>query len=189
MSLSVTGVRVAIASGIMFCSIFTGANLTVSYVIIPTLLLPAATGQREHNEKQDDDYKQLAAKSLHLARQWQNMYNIGSRAGPVVSLGGLASFVFAARGLPHSLVLNYRLSLLAAGLCVAILPFTLLFMKRVNDELHRRADSGLKSSAQSPTGGDSTFKDCETAELLRRWSNLNLMYVDVSMWDHDTNFA
>lgn len=181
MSPSILAVRVASVSGIMFCSIFTGANLTVSKVVIPTLLLPAPTWQHEQNEKQDDEYKQLATKSLHLARQWQNMYNIGSRAGPVVALGGLASFIFAARGQPDGLILNYRLSLVAAGLCVAILPFTLLFMKRLNDELHRRADAGLESSAIQPTGGDSAFQDRETAELIRKWSNLNLMYVDVSV--------
>lgn len=175
MAQQIVNVRAASTLGMIFCAVFTGANLLMSTAVMPTLLLPGMVEHYEPKEGQPSGRVCLAAKSQHLARQWQNLYNIGSRAGPVVALGGVSSFVFAARSTPQGLTLSYRLSLTAAGLCVAILPFTLVFMKRLNDELHRRADAGFKSSKQQTSTGEGAFQNYETPDLIRRWSTLNLM--------------
>lgn len=158
---------ISTTAGIAFCSIFTGANLTISNATMPTLLLA--------QPRSSTSLEQPASPSSHLARQWQNLYNIGSKAGPVAALGGAASFTYAARSTLSILPLQARLLYIAAGLCLGILPFTLVFMKRTNDELHRRANIAKKGEEAKIDASGGVLESRTTPDLLQRWAGLNLM--------------
>lgn len=159
--------NVATTAGIAFCSIFTGANLCMSNATLPTLLFPPP--------RSSTSSEQPASSSSHLARQWQNLYNLGSKAGPVIALGGATSFIYAARGSQAAIPLQARLLYAAAGLCLGILPFTLVFMKRTNDELHRRANIATKGEEPKIDAAQGTLESRTTPDLLQRWAGLNLM--------------
>ena len=175
MAQSIVGFRVASTLGVVFCALFTGANMAISNMVIPILLLPPPKNRGDSNEKRSLTSHLPVTQGPHLAWQWQNMYNMGSKAGPVVALGSFASFVYAARCLAPAAVLQNRLLVIAAGLSVTIAPFTLLFMKSLNDEIHSRVNAMSERSPEASDTVKSPYHDLETADLLRQWARFNLV--------------
>ena len=169
--------------GITSSALFVGANLCLSYIAVPALLLPSpptplpppAHAQNAQSPTSTSS-KKPATGSLHLARQWQEVYRIGSKAGPVAALGSSAAFLYAIRGLPSGSKIQQRLFLAAAGLSVAIMPFTFGVMKRTNDELHRRAKAASDEDAEDGVAAKkASVESYQTHDLVRWWAKLNLM--------------
>lgn len=164
--------------GIGLCSVFIGANLCISTIVIPTLLL-ASTKTRDSTKSDGKNGSTMQKRrpvtsDEHLARQWQHIYDIGSRAGPVLAVGSLLSFALAATRLPASESDRRLLLWAASALCPMIAPFTFTFMLNTNNELHaqaKAADAGSDIKASSYSDKESH----RTTELLQHWAKLNLM--------------
>ncbi|OAP58501.1 hypothetical protein AYL99_07591 [Fonsecaea erecta] len=172
------------ALGITSSAMFFGANLGVSFLTVPILLLPSPPSALPAPANSDNrasptstSAQRPATKFPHLARQWQVAYNIGKKAGPFFALLASGNWLYTARKLPTEAKLQQRLLLAATVLSVSIMPFTLGIMKRTNDELHRRADAATRgeeedSKADAQKG---TVEKYETHDLLRWWAKLNFM--------------
>ena len=161
------------------CAIFAGGNLTISSIVVPSLLLasPSAKSQLESEVKTPTSNQRIQpfTDPSHIVRQWQYIYNIGSTAGPVAAFGGAASFLYAVRKLPASSIVEPRLLLAAAVLCVAVIPFTLISMIRTNNELHRRANAATAGNEAKIDETATGIDGYSTPELVQWWAKLNLM--------------
>jgi len=156
----------------------------MTYVTVPILLLPSPPSLLPSPANAPNDAsptstssKKPATPSSHVARQWQQAYSLGSRGGPFVALISCASYLYAARKLLPAARLPRRLFLAAAALSVAIVPFTFGFMKRTNDELHRRANaatSGDDGEANSEAR-EGAVESYNIHDLVVWWSRLNVM--------------
>ena len=168
MASSTTSVLLGSVLGLTSSAIFFGANLGISFIAVPTLLLPSP------NSTSSDV---AATKSPHLAHQWQSMYDIGKKAGPFFALLATGSWAFAAQQLDMGSAVQQRLLITAAGLSVAIVPFTKGVMGRTNDELMRRASAAVRGEeGETKAGAEAgTVGSYQTHELLRWWAKLNLM--------------
>jgi Domain of unknown function (DUF1772) len=156
--------------GISLSSAFVGANLAISYLAVPSLLLPAPSKAASNP----------ATPSAHLARQWRSIY---SHAMPIAITGSAissASFVYAALQVPGSQSMQRNLLFAAASMAVFVVPYTLTLMAPTNSVLMERAKAGdmMEDSGQ----GDATevgmpkaqgLSGCQTEELLSRWVMLN----------------
>ena len=170
--------------GIGFSAIFVGANMAITYITVPVLLLPSASSPLPSpaNAANEDSptstqSKKPVSKPSHLAQQWAALYSLGSKGGPVAAILASGSYIYAARKLVKASSFRGRLLYTAAALSLAIVPFTFGFMKRTNDELHRRAhaaDQGEEADAKVGAKSGSV-EGYQTPELMRWWSVLNIM--------------
>ncbi|KAI1608905.1 hypothetical protein EDD36DRAFT_78791 [Exophiala viscosa] len=170
--------------GIGFSAIFVGANLAITYITVPVLLLPSRSSPlpppaNAANEESPTSThsKKPASKPSHLAQQWAAMYSLGSKGGPVAAILASGCYIYTARTLVYAASVQRRLLYTAAALSVAIVPFTFGVMKRTNDELHRRAhaaDQGEHADAKVDAKKDSV-ESYATPELMRWWSMLNIL--------------
>jgi len=177
-------VSVAGMLGVTFSALFVGANLGISYIAVPALLLPSPPSAlpspaNAHNAASptSTSSEKPATKPPHLARQWQDIFRMGSKAGPVAALLSSASFLYAFRRLPSGARLQQRLFIAAATSSLAIVPFTFGVMKRTNDELHRRANAATRgeeeeSKAEAKEGSVESY---QTPDLVRWWASLNFL--------------
>ncbi|EXJ73444.1 uncharacterized protein A1O5_03204, partial [Cladophialophora psammophila CBS 110553] len=155
-----------------------GANLSISFLTVPALLLPSpsalpAPANSENTASPTSVSSQRpATKSPHLARQWQYAYNIGKKPGPFFALLASGNWLYTVNHLPAEAKLRHRLLLAATGLSTAVIPFTFGVMKRTNDELHRRANAATRDEeegfkVEAPRG---TVESCETHHLIQWWA-------------------
>ena len=159
---------IATSVGISLSGTFIGTALTLSYIAVPSLLLPASSASKQS----------ASTTYAHASQQWQFIYNLGSQLGPVASAIGSASYVYAATILPVAAVTQKQLLYAAAVANILVAPFTGAFMKRTNDELHRRADAATagKDEAEGRTGAAAgSIESYETPDLLQRWTRLNMV--------------
>ena len=117
--------------GLTASSIFFGANLGMSFIFIPTLLLaaPPSASQAQLNGENtaslnSSSSERPAANPSHLARQWLAMYDIGKKAGPFFALLATGSWLYTALQVPAGFRTQQRLFAAASFLSIAILPFT-----------------------------------------------------------------
>ena len=153
------------ALGIASSAMFFGGNLAISFITVPTLLLPSPSSTR------------TPTKSPHLARQWKNTYDLGKKAGPFFALTASGCWLYTVRNLPAGAGLQQRLLVAAAGLSMSVVPFTFGVMNRTNNELDRRAGVATKGGSED-TKSDAqkgTVESYETHDLLRWWAQLNMM--------------
>jgi len=163
---------------------FFGGNLVMSFVTVPALLLqspssplPAPANSENKSSPTSTSTAKAVTSASHLARQWQHVYDLGSKGGPFFALVACGSWLYTARRLPPGANLKQRLLLAAAGLSMSIVPFTFTAMKRTNGELHRRAGAATKgeddeTNTDAPAGSVETY---QTQDLLRWWAQLNMM--------------
>ena len=94
----------------------------------------------------------------------------------MTALASSLAFLYAIRKLPPGSKIQQRLFLVAAGLSVAIMPFTLGVMKRTNDELHRRADEARDEISEAKIDAKKgSIESYPTHDLIRWWAKLNIM--------------
>lgn len=182
--MGLTGLNVASALGLTICGAFVGGNLVLSYIAVPTLLLPsqpsalpAPANSVYGLSPTATSGPRPATKAAHLAHQWQNIYDIGSKIGPFSALLGSGSFLYASRQLHSSAKLQRRLFVTAAGLVVSIVPFTFLVMSRTNSELQRRASAASRDEEAGPRmeGQKGSVETYQTHDLVGWWASLNFM--------------
>jgi len=105
------------------------------------------------------------------------MFDLGKKGAPFLALLASGSWIYTARQLPAGLKRQQRLLLIAAGLSVAIVPFTFGVMKWTNNELIRRANAATEGEGDDGRSGaqKGTVESYQTHDLLRWWSQLNMM--------------
>lgn len=187
MSLSASfPVKVGGTLGITFSAFFVGSAVTVAYLGVPTILLQAPTlplpppvNAPNAASPTSVSSEKPVAKPQHLARQWQNMYDVGKPLGMMSAVLGTGSFLYAMRHLPSGSRLQQRLLLVAATLTMGILPYTLTVMSRTNNELHRRADAATRGedeeSLAKTDAKAGTVESYQTHDLIRWWAKLHIV--------------
>ncbi|KIW69322.1 hypothetical protein PV04_05204 [Phialophora macrospora] len=170
--------------GLTSSAIFFGANLGISFIAVPALLLsspssglPVPANSENRASRTSTSSEKPSTRPPHLARQWQSIYDIGKKAGPFFALLASGSWLYAARRLSAGSRSPQRLLIAAAGLSVAIVPFTFGPMKRTNAELSRRANAAAEGEeedgkAEARLG---TVEGYQTHDLIRWWAQLNLL--------------
>lgn len=153
-------IRLAQTIGITTAGILGGMNLTISLYQIPSLLLAPA--------------------SLAL-RQFEQIYTLGKKVGPSLSLVSFGSFIFLAydsymRFADTTLVYSplkdqWKGYVVAAGLVVGIMPYTVVLMvPGVNKKLlegAERATRGKKEDGVEEMGVE------EVRKTLVKWARFN----------------
>jgi hypothetical protein len=160
--------------GITLSSAFVSANLAISYLAVPSLLLPSPSKAATNPPAKP------ATSPPHLARQWRSIFD---HAMPIAIAGSAissASFVYAALQVPGSRPMQRNLFFAAASIAVFVVPYTLGLMKSTNSLLMDRAKAG---DVMNEIGeGDVTevgmpkaqgLSGYRTEELLNRWNALN----------------
>ncbi|KAG9659778.1 DUF1772-domain-containing protein, partial [Aureobasidium melanogenum] len=110
--------------------------------------------------------------NAHAVRIWQQNYQRGATQNPPIALGASTSLGYLAwslRNFRTATVVRLRPSALfaiAAVSTIAIVPFTIVFMRPTNNEL-----LGLAARAQKDETSVAETKDVEG--LLERWTALN----------------
>lgn len=161
---------VAASIGIVLSSAFVSANLGISYLAVPSLVLLAPSKAASNH----------ATSSPHLARQWRSIY---SHAMPIAITGSAissASFIYAALQVPGSQSTQRNLFFAAASMAVLVFPYTLALMASTNSVLIERANAG---DAMENFGKEDVtevgmpkaqgLRGYRTVELLNRWAMLN----------------
>ncbi|KAI4732792.1 hypothetical protein E4T50_16645 [Aureobasidium sp. EXF-12298] len=119
------------------------------------------------NIKQDSSLS-----NAHAVRLWQQNYQRGASQNPPIALGASASLGYLAwslRNLRTATVLSLRPSLLlsiAAVSTMAIVPFTIVYMRATNNEL-------LALAAKAKKDEVSVVETEDVEALLERWTALN----------------
>lgn len=99
-----------------------------------------------------------------LARQWEAIFNLGKRLMPGTALVTLACYGYLAYD-RSSRGLEWRTSVAAGVATVAIVPFTIIFMRPTNNS--------LLSIAGGTAASSSSYQD--VTNLVLRWRGLNLL--------------
>ncbi|OAA62817.1 hypothetical protein SPI_04357 [Niveomyces insectorum RCEF 264] len=156
--------RAAQATGLFVSAAAAGAGLGLSVFTVPRL---------------------LEAPPDLMLRQWKRTFDRGK---PVFIASGVVSalsygyvYYAAQRSLASSHVLvASRLPLLAAGLSLAVMPYTLLFVLPTNKKLEARVAQVAEAEEKRTAGGSAgtktfTAEEEESAkQLVDRWGLLNL---------------
>lgn len=150
--------------GITTAIAYSSANLGISLMAIPALLVP----QKSLNNVTSADDSDAPL----LARQWQAIYSRGHRLGPATVIFGTSSFIYAASKLPEADTTRRGLLFTSAGLTIAAFPYTWFCMLQVNNELHRRAGTlGTSWSARATTQSDRIMVDRALPGLIEAWAS------------------
>jgi len=160
-------VDIAKAIGTLGVGILAGGISSISVISIPALSL---------------------APSSVAAKQWSEIFRRGMKTAPPISLVSALALAYVAYERyvvnPHDPVRSsWAIYTAAASLAVSIAPFTLLLMKKTNDEL--LALGGPLETKDRPTyaevtavgvpAGNSVQEEHRFKELLTRWKRLNLV--------------
>ncbi|CAK7562925.1 MAG: hypothetical protein SEPTF4163_000781 [Sporothrix epigloea] len=123
-----------------------------------------------------------------MLRQWGRMYHSGKLVFPGASLAAAAAYGYVyfattkASSLPKSLeVSTSNLPLIAAGLCLSIVPYTLLVLLPTNKQLLPKAqafeEDALLTKADKAAGAGTVYtaqQEQTAKQLVERWGVLNL---------------
>lgn len=116
--------------------------------------------------------KDSSLSNAHAVRLWEQHYQRGASQNPPIALGAAASLGFLAwslRGLRTATVVGLRpssLFVIAAVSTMAIVPFTIVFMRPTNNKLLAHAAKAKKDEL-------SVTETEDVASLLERWTSLN----------------
>ncbi|KPI35265.1 uncharacterized protein AB675_3772 [Cyphellophora attinorum] len=163
--MSANATALATAIGVASSSAFLSCGLTLSYLSIPSILLPAPPNTTP-----------AQTKSLHdsAARSWQYLYDVGKKVGPAIGTVGAAAYIYAARNFPSAAKTERQLLYAAAVMNMLVGPFTIVVMARTNTEIYRRADAAkVGEDERVARKGKGSIEGIETPELLKRWARLN----------------
>ncbi|CAK7226697.1 hypothetical protein SCUCBS95973_006286 [Sporothrix curviconia] len=123
-----------------------------------------------------------------MLRQWGRMYHVGKVAFPGAAATAAVAFGYVyyattnASGLPTSLEVSASsLPLVAAGLCLSIVPYTMLALLPTNKELLAKAqaaeEDALLSKADRAAGAGTVYtaqQEESAKQLVDRWGVLSL---------------
>ncbi|KAF3484085.1 uncharacterized protein GIQ15_03409 [Arthroderma uncinatum] len=180
-------VRTAQVIGLTTSGMIAGSILTYSTTLIPTITLPTGSGPATY----DSNHKPGTPIS-HIATQWRHAYSIGKSSMPLCAIGAGTAYAYLAYVFRQETTLraaDVRTSnwyLLASGLVMSIIPYTLMVMSPTNKSLLARAEvtdaeamTGVAKAkeAASKASGDSkaTREDVEVLNWLKGWAELNVV--------------
>lgn len=104
--------------------------------------------------------------TTHAVKLWRNTFELGKGLAPPIALATASSLAFCGwttRNIRTSGLKDGRLFFVASVLSVAIVPYTLIFMKSTNDKLLSLAKKEELTASESQDG----------EALLKRWVSLN----------------
>ncbi|EEQ33058.1 hypothetical protein McanMca71_003772 [Microsporum canis] len=179
-------VRTAQVVGLTASGMMAGAIISYSTVLIPSITLPAGSGPASY----DSNHKPGTPIS-HIATQWRHAYNIGKSSMPFCAIGAGSAYAYLAYVFRHETTLrvaDVRTSnwyLLASGLVMSIIPYTLMVMSPTNNSLLSRAEvtdaeamtgvSKAKEAASRASDSKATREDVEVLNWLKGWAELNVV--------------
>jgi len=146
---SSTLVRTSQVVGITASTLLAGSAFTMSLITVPLI---------------------LASPTPILLQQWRTLFTTGSKIAPPLAIFTFVNFSYLAyvsrsdQGQTHPSRSSWRGYGFAAISAVAIVPFTLLFMKGVNDQLMVASGEGVGKAALSAV---------DVTGLVERWGMLN----------------
>lgn len=128
------------------------------YHALPALLLPHGPVSRK-----------TTPAGPHVLQQWQLLFDRGHYTFPGNAILAASAFFHAGRQLPETLCSQKRLYYAAAGLDLAVIPFTLMFVAPVNVELLQRAARARKGVAESRSASETGLKTLSDVDLVKWW--------------------
>jgi hypothetical protein len=156
---------VATVAGASFCATFSSLCYTISYLTVPSLLLPAPKATDKYNPKSSPG---------HIARQWQFVYDVGKMTGPPVSICSAGSLLYAMTRIPVEFRMQRQLYIAAAVCVVSIMPFTLIALAPTNSKLIKAAEiEKMGQEVEETHPGNVASKGESTQDLVRKWAGLN----------------
>ena len=182
------------AVGIAFASTVAYSTVVITDSFVPTLLLPppSTPSTKANDTSQESKDRRPVTSSSHLARQWKSLYDWGKKAGPRNGVMSAVSFAYAAYTMRQGNTRNKEtrcgLLVAAALLDIAIVPYTLIFMKDVNAALSKQANAAEKKQDDGDVRDEDMLQAgvpvTQTENLFRQWARLNLvrgLIVDVGI--------
>lgn len=128
------------------------------YHALPALLLPDGPVSRR-----------TTPAGPHILQQWQLLLHRGHYTFTGNAILAASAFFYAGRQPPETSYLQKRLCYAAAGLDLAVIPFTLMFVVPVNVELLQRAARARKGVAESSSASETGLKMLSDVDLIRWW--------------------
>lgn len=152
--------------GIAGSAAFSSLCYSISYLNVPSLLVPAPKASDKTTPK---------TPSGHLARQWQLVYDIGKFTGPPISVVSAGSLIYAMTRIPAEFRAQRQLYITAAVLIVSIMPFTLIALAPTNTKLLKTAaiEERGEESEEVRLGNVAAGEVQSTPDLIRKWAGLN----------------
>lgn len=118
----------------------------------------------------------LLAPNPLVTQQWQKIYDSGKAGMPPLACTSALSFGYLAYRWYGTLKQpKAELSGLSAFLTVLIVPYTLIFMKKVNNKLGRKAEESKGLSLDDRTVEVGLPKGESSKELLDSWATHNFV--------------
>lgn len=169
-------VKIASTAGIISTTSFWAMNYTINYLAFPALLLgdiPKASNLPQSSARFFAPSTDDAYSSRHfLNRQWQEVYWRGVRWGPpsaiISGVSLLTASWFSASGSNEQYL--YATAAVAA---MSVMPWTLLVLVPVNEELHRGADAQISTAKGNNAEKEAKGNESDVVALIRAWVRYN----------------
>ena len=168
------------AIGMVSCMTFATMNFVLDQIAIPAMLVqhqrmhhPWTSFQTGGSKKEDPKPTSLVL----ILRQWSVIQYLGHFVGPTSAVLSTVAFSTASFFVASSS--TRALLRLAAGCAFAVMPFTVLFILKANDELNVRAGQTLPSQVREMKEGNDKAAEATGSTMeedlvkLRRWVRLN----------------
>ncbi|KAF8633065.1 hypothetical protein AX15_001540 [Amanita polypyramis BW_CC] len=169
--------KVVQVAAILSSAFASGGILSLSFLTVPTLLLPERPPERPTTSS-SSELPTPATPISHVVRQWSYVYDTGKTIYPSIAASSALAFSYLAyilRGRPDKFS---KLYLTAAAVTLSIVPYTLGVMLPTNKRLEARAKhvgrEGMKSAEISEEEKAKREKeDREVPGLMMKWAWLN----------------
>jgi hypothetical protein len=174
------------AAGLVCSSTFATMNLIFDHIAIPSLLL--AADSKSPNSNSHRAQPKPASSTTLILRQWSMIQARGHYVGPLTAV--LSSSAYLAASLLQQNSTRNLLLRIAAVFAFSVVPFTVVVIFQVNDELRERSKRPLPSenaaSGAEPElvasdallggmdkGRSGRYADQDDLTMLARWVRLN----------------
>jgi len=164
-----TSLKVAQATAIITSAFASGGILTISFLSVPALLLPArpTPGSQASSSPPSHLISQVT-------QQWRWAYNVGKVIFPSLAASSALAYTYLAYALKHSKISQTYLA--AAAVTMSIAPYTLAVMLPTNKRLMERAarkDVTPKQGEQEENAQQREYEDRQIPDLMVMWAWLN----------------
>lgn len=155
MSDSPLPIRLTQAVGLTTSLLLGGGNCAISVLFVPRLLESPAP---------------------LLLQQWNNLYQVGMRTFPPLAIVASVSYFYLARDAGFGESWKATAYAISGALTVGIIPYTLLFMKKVNGKLATKLEEIRNlGKPESVVEEEESVGEESAHQLLDLWGLLNLM--------------
>ncbi|KAM6492428.1 protein of unknown function (DUF1772) domain containing protein [Amanita muscaria] len=165
-----TSLKVAQATAIITSAFASGGILTISFLSVPALLLPArpTPGSQASSSPPSHLISQVT-------QQWCWAYNMGKVVFPSLAASSALAYTYLAYALKHSKISQTYLA--AAVVTMSIAPYTLAVMLPTNKRLMERAArkdvTPKQQGEQEENAQQREHEDREIPDLMVKWAWMN----------------